>query len=445
MNIKFFVSIFVLAAVLACSQTHAGEYIREQSQNSLIYDPNPAPGEVGYWSGSKDSNGYATGFGVLTWHKNGVTVSAYEGTKVRGKWTNYRKVPLSDNATNNRTESVGDFIREPRGANTLEVLVPTTAYPHNDRGDKWPRQVELPDFLLEAADYVHLMSCRPTKGEITSGSKTTGPRLNFFLGMQDPVDGYFAGLHLSPKKFISRGWGETYNGERVYPDWKFTGGITNDDIVSVFAYFTNDGAWRSSLPIRVSYRRAGQWRHFEGYCNHQGPSGKGTVGSESSNANIDGRLFGEFQGDNMVSKCSFEEFASAATMQSSRDNKRLKAAQEQVFGTVLAVGAITLGIYDGVGRKLDSVVKRAEVERHQELRSKADGEYSFRVSQLTYRGAMIPFIEVKDKDGKEYLINNPHSIQAQVGDTVSVTIRNGKWVEVFNRRTGMKSTITEVR
>ena len=107
MNKQYLSSLFCIFALSSSSGiTHGGEYVREQGQNSLIYDPNPAPGEVAYWSGAKDAKGYATGFGVLTWYENGEKVSAYQGKKVRGKWKTFQEIDITQNSAPKQNQVV---------------------------------------------------------------------------------------------------------------------------------------------------------------------------------------------------------------------------------------------------------------------------------------------------------------------------------------------------
>jgi hypothetical protein len=81
-------------------------YVREQGQNSLIYDPNPAPRDVAYWSGRVDREGYATGVGVLVWFENGVKVSAYQGNIIRGTWTTMQEVDIGQSSNSAGSEYV---------------------------------------------------------------------------------------------------------------------------------------------------------------------------------------------------------------------------------------------------------------------------------------------------------------------------------------------------
>ena len=83
----------ILWTVTSCTTS---KYKPDSENGALLYDPNPSPTERAIWTGSKDSEGFASGFGRLKWLQHGRQVSEYEGTKVRGKWTSYRKLDRSE-------------------------------------------------------------------------------------------------------------------------------------------------------------------------------------------------------------------------------------------------------------------------------------------------------------------------------------------------------------
>lgn len=83
----------IWSAVTSCTTS---QYKPDSESGALLYDPNPSPTERAIWTGSKDSEGFASGFGRLKWLQHGRQVSEYEGTKVRGKWTSYRKLDRSE-------------------------------------------------------------------------------------------------------------------------------------------------------------------------------------------------------------------------------------------------------------------------------------------------------------------------------------------------------------
>lgn len=72
-----------------------GAYQRTKDGKTLVWNDDSKPGDEGEWSGDRDREGYASGFGTLTWYraKKGDTGSAksaifgrYSGNMVRGKF-----------------------------------------------------------------------------------------------------------------------------------------------------------------------------------------------------------------------------------------------------------------------------------------------------------------------------------------------------------------------
>src|ERR1043166_212302 len=76
-----------LASVAFCD----GTYQRTRDGKTLVWNDDPKPGDEAKWSGDRDRNGYAHGFGTLTWYtkKNDSSKAAvyasYWGNMVRGK------------------------------------------------------------------------------------------------------------------------------------------------------------------------------------------------------------------------------------------------------------------------------------------------------------------------------------------------------------------------
>jgi hypothetical protein len=81
----------------------AGEYQRTRDGKTTVWNNEPKPGDEAEWSGSRDAEGYATGFGTLTWSKGqkepvktfGIPIpltgsskiyARYFGNMVRGKF-----------------------------------------------------------------------------------------------------------------------------------------------------------------------------------------------------------------------------------------------------------------------------------------------------------------------------------------------------------------------
>jgi hypothetical protein len=90
--------LFVFGALLlSASGVFAdGEYQRTKNGKTIVWNNDPKPGDEASWSGDRDRNGYATGFGTLTWytteHKGeggsarSVIDGRYWGNMLRGKF-----------------------------------------------------------------------------------------------------------------------------------------------------------------------------------------------------------------------------------------------------------------------------------------------------------------------------------------------------------------------
>ncbi len=71
-----------------------GTFQRTRNGKALVWNNDPSPGDEASWSGGRDREGYASGFGTLTWYtvqqQDGSTKSAlyarYWGNMVRGKF-----------------------------------------------------------------------------------------------------------------------------------------------------------------------------------------------------------------------------------------------------------------------------------------------------------------------------------------------------------------------
>lgn len=79
-------------AILICVHSAlaaSGEYQRTKNGKTLVWNSEPKSGDVASWSGSKDAEGYAKGFGTLTWYRTrggkSVVYAEYFGNMVRGK------------------------------------------------------------------------------------------------------------------------------------------------------------------------------------------------------------------------------------------------------------------------------------------------------------------------------------------------------------------------
>jgi hypothetical protein len=79
-----------------------GAYQHTRDRRTLVWNNYPRRGDEPTWSGERDSNGFATGYGTLTWYKvqraivtgsnipakarGAVVINRYSGTMVRGKF-----------------------------------------------------------------------------------------------------------------------------------------------------------------------------------------------------------------------------------------------------------------------------------------------------------------------------------------------------------------------
>jgi hypothetical protein len=63
-----------------------GAYQSTKDGKTTVWNSKPRPGEAADWSGKRDRDGYATGFGTLTWfNAKGTVYARYYGNVVRGK------------------------------------------------------------------------------------------------------------------------------------------------------------------------------------------------------------------------------------------------------------------------------------------------------------------------------------------------------------------------
>ena len=81
--------IFVCFAFLACASGAfgAGEYQQTKDNKTTVWNGNPKAGETSTWSGDRDKENYASGFGDLTMYDaNGKAYALYYGNMVRGRF-----------------------------------------------------------------------------------------------------------------------------------------------------------------------------------------------------------------------------------------------------------------------------------------------------------------------------------------------------------------------
>src|SRR2546430_265769 len=64
-----------------------GEYQQTRDGKTLVWNATPKAGETMSWDGSRDRDGYATGFGDVTWYDSaGKVYALYYGNMVHGKF-----------------------------------------------------------------------------------------------------------------------------------------------------------------------------------------------------------------------------------------------------------------------------------------------------------------------------------------------------------------------
>jgi len=81
--------IFISCAFLACvnGAFAAGEYQQTKDTKTKIWNGSPKAGETSSWSGDRDKENYATGYGDLTMYTaNGKAYALFYGNMVRGKF-----------------------------------------------------------------------------------------------------------------------------------------------------------------------------------------------------------------------------------------------------------------------------------------------------------------------------------------------------------------------
>ena len=90
MTVRFLiVSCLLLAS--AAGVLAKGEYQSTKNGRTMVWNSDPKPGDVATWNGDRDDEGYATGFGTLTWYKTRGdskpnVYGVYYGNMVRGKF-----------------------------------------------------------------------------------------------------------------------------------------------------------------------------------------------------------------------------------------------------------------------------------------------------------------------------------------------------------------------
>jgi hypothetical protein len=95
----FFPGSTLLLLLLANGAFADGTYQHTKDRKTLVWNSDPQPGDAATWSGKRDENGYATGYGTLTWQTGRQSLltgsnipsvkykdfARYSGNMVRGK------------------------------------------------------------------------------------------------------------------------------------------------------------------------------------------------------------------------------------------------------------------------------------------------------------------------------------------------------------------------
>src|SRR5690242_563544 len=82
--IIFFGCVLLAGSSVAFAAT--GEYQQTRDGKTTVWNGSPKTGQSASWAGARDKDGYATGFGTITWSNADGTVSAvYYGNMVNGK------------------------------------------------------------------------------------------------------------------------------------------------------------------------------------------------------------------------------------------------------------------------------------------------------------------------------------------------------------------------
>jgi len=64
----------------------AGEFQQTRDSKTTVWNGSPKPGETASWAGSRDKEGYAHGFGTITWYTaQGTVYAIYYGNMLHGK------------------------------------------------------------------------------------------------------------------------------------------------------------------------------------------------------------------------------------------------------------------------------------------------------------------------------------------------------------------------
>ncbi|AWB11032.1 MORN repeat-containing protein [Thermodesulfobium acidiphilum] len=95
--------VFSILFIFSALSFANGVYV--QTNNGKVWDAYPEQNQVPVWTGGIDSNGYASGQGVMIWYQDGQPGDKYEGTMVEGKMSGKGTYTWFEG-----TKYVGDFV-----------------------------------------------------------------------------------------------------------------------------------------------------------------------------------------------------------------------------------------------------------------------------------------------------------------------------------------------
>ena len=102
-----------------------GEYQQTRDSKTMVWNGTPKPGETSAWSGDRDKENYASGFGDLTWYNaKGKVFALYYGNMVHGKFEGAVNVHSSGRTAHAYFVDGGRVTGWARGAAPAKMSVP---------------------------------------------------------------------------------------------------------------------------------------------------------------------------------------------------------------------------------------------------------------------------------------------------------------------------------
>jgi hypothetical protein len=118
-----FVLILGLSLVFFSGVARAeGEYQKTRDGRTTVWNNEPKAGDEATWSGDRDDEGYAKGFGTLSWYSKSALFARYFGNMVRGKFDG----PVNVHAKNQTHYAV--FVDGTRMTRWIAGAAPTRAW-----------------------------------------------------------------------------------------------------------------------------------------------------------------------------------------------------------------------------------------------------------------------------------------------------------------------------